>query len=161
MIDVLPGNFRPGWSSGRAAALHRGRPANVGLCGLPLAAIAMEIGAVMGSPSSSVPVSTIRTVKVFPNRDDAVALLAHRKPGVLDAAAQFPVRQEGDHRIGRTFLGGDWSGGVPVSTTLAEMIDKPAHQGTCAVGDEDPQWCSSPSCSRRSIVVSAFVVSSP
>ena len=36
----------------------------------------------------------------------AVALLAHCKAGVPNAAAQFPVRQDGEHRIGGALLGG-------------------------------------------------------
>ena len=93
------------------------------------------IGAVTGSPSSSVPVSAIRTVKGISNPDTPSRCLRTASRVFLMPPLNSRSANSGDHRIGSTFLGRRTAGAG--FDDFAEMIYA-NHQGTCVLG-QDPQ----------------------
>ena len=74
-------------------------------CAVCCVACQSMIGAVTGSPSSSVPVSTIRTVKGISNPDTPSRCLRTASRVFLTPPLSSRSAKQGDHRIGRTFLG--------------------------------------------------------
>jgi hypothetical protein len=117
--DILPA-IDKGRHQDAPQHLHGRCPAGVGLCRL---LCCLPVNDRRGNGITIV----VRPGLHHPRREryfkpgHTVALLAHGKPGVLDAAAQFPVRQEGDHRIGRAFLCRRTAGAG--FDDFAEMID--------------------------------------